>query len=230
MTTLISLKNIRCRLSPNFSLSVAGIDLLAGKIYPLIGNNGSGKSTLLKLLALLLTPTEGTICFPAHADLHHLQLRRRITLVEQSPYLLTGTVRDNLCFGLKVRKTPHQQQQQLIEEGLNQVGLSGFAGRRAATLSSGEKQRVALARALVLKPELLLLDEPTANIDTSSVPLIEDLIRQLPSQGITVVCATHDKEQPQRFGGTLLRMNLGRLDVLDSITRHSDERQEGASY
>jgi len=83
---------------------------------------------------------------------------------------------------------------------------------------------------LALKPEILLLDEPTANIDTSSVPLIEDLIRQLPSQGITVVCATHDKEQPQRLGGTLLRMNLGRLDVLDSITRHSDERQEGASY
>ncbi len=220
MNTLISLKNICCRLSSDFSLAVADLDLQAGTIYTLIGANGSGKSTLLKVLALLLTPTEGTIRFPSYPDLQHLQLRRRITLVEQSPYLLTGTVKDNLCFGLKVRKIPHHQQQQIIEQVLKQVCLSGFAERKAATLSSGEKQRVALARALVLKPELLLLDEPTANIDTSSVPLIENLIRQLPPQGITVVCATHDMEQPQRLGGTLLRMNLGRLDKLDSNSRH----------
>lgn len=212
MNTLISLKNIRCRLSADFSLAVADLDLVAGGIYPLIGANGSGKSTLLKVLALLRAPDNGRILLPTHPEQNHLQLRRRITLVEQAPYLLTGTVRDNLCYGLKIRQIPHQAQQEIIAEVLNQVGLCGFAERRATALSSGEKQRVALARALVLKPELLLLDEPTTNIDSRSVPLIENLIRQLPEQGITVVCATHDMDQPKRLGGTLLRMDRGRLE------------------
>jgi tungstate transport system ATP-binding protein len=91
--------------------------------------------------------------------------------------------------------------------------MGAFARRRARELSSGERQRVAIARALVLQPELLLLDEPTANIDSASLPLLESLIRSLPQQGMTVVCATHDPAQPERLGAQVLRLGNGRLVV-----------------
>lgn len=210
MKPLMSLRNICHRLSPDFCLTIPVLDLTAGIIYPLTGSNGSGKSTLLKLLALLFPPQQGTIDFTACSG-SLLSQRRRITLVEQAPYLISGTVKDNLSYGLKIREVPLSRHQQLLSEALDQVGLSNLITRRITTLSSGEKQRVALARALVLKPELLLLDEPTANIDTDSVPLIEALIRQLPEQGVTVVCSTHDIEQPQRLGGSPLRMDRGQL-------------------
>ena len=211
MKPLMSLHGILLQRGNDFALQVDALDLLPGRIYSLVGANGTGKSTLLQALALLLDPAQGSIDFPASPQLGARQLRQRITLVEQSPYLFSGTVTDNLRYGLRLRRLPQAEQQERITRGLAAVGMGAFARRRARELSSGERQRVAIARALVLQPELLLLDEPTANIDSASLPLLESLIRTLPQLGMTIVCATHDPDQPERLGATVLRLGNGRL-------------------
>ncbi|MFO7576829.1 MAG: ABC transporter ATP-binding protein [Pelovirga sp.] len=213
MKPLISLHGILLQRGNAFVLRIDDLDLLPGRIYSLVGANGTGKSTLLQALALQLDPAQGVIAFPASPQLCARQLRQRVTLVEQNPYLFAGTVADNLRYGLQLRRLPLAEQQERITRALAAVGMAGFARRRARELSSGERQRVAIARALVLQPEVLLLDEPTANIDSVSLPLLESLIRTLPQQGMTVVCTTHDPAQPERLGAEVLSLGNGRLEA-----------------
>jgi tungstate transport system ATP-binding protein len=148
------------------------------------------------------------------------QQRQKVTLVEQSPYLLAWTVADNLAFGLKIRGIHGKEQQKLIKSALEMVGLEEFGQRKVKELSGGEVQRVALARALVLEPEVLLLDEPTSNIDSRSLHDFEALIRRLPERGVTVVVATHDLLLAERLGGEMLRIENGSLlDRIPSTNR-----------
>ncbi|MBW2510455.1 MAG: ABC transporter ATP-binding protein [Deltaproteobacteria bacterium] len=199
MQPVISLKDIRVTLGQNFSLSVESLVLEPHRIYALTGPNGAGKSTLLRVMALLLSPQAGTIEF-AEGDSRDLaRQRQRVTLVEQTPYLFEGSVTDNLNFGLKLRGINSKERSERIRATLAIVGLEGFEHRRAKELSGGEVQRVALARALVLKPELLLLDEPTANIDSNSLQAYEALLSGLPEYGVTVVFSTHDPSQSKRL-------------------------------
>ena len=141
----------------------------------------------------------------------HQQLRRQITLVEQSPYLFDTSVYRNLAFGLRLRDVNGDLQQRRIAQALEAVDLAGFEERRAAKLSGGESRRVALARALVLRPQLLLLDEPTAGLDRDTLPIFERCLAELPGQGTTVVIAGHDADQPRRLSGTVLELDRGRL-------------------
>jgi tungstate transport system ATP-binding protein len=143
-------------------------------------------------------------------------LRKKVTYVEQSPYLFQGTVSDNLAYGLRLRRIPRKEQARRMRLTLSIVGLEGFEHRKAKELSSGETQRVALARALVFKPDLLLLDEPTANIDVNSRPAFEALLAKLTRYGITVVFSTHDQFQAQRVGAELLSIRDGVLQDPDS--------------
>lgn len=211
MQPVISLKNIRVSQGENFILSVESLALQPGQIYALTGPNGSGKSTLLRVMALLLSPQSGSIEFAGSASGNLAQQRQRVTLVEQAPYLFKGSVTDNLSYGLKLRDVDGAEQCRRIKETLIKVGLEGFEDRQAKELSSGEIQRVALARALILQPELLLLDEPTANIDSNSLQAYESLLSRLPGDGITVLFSTHDMSQSKQLGGELLRIENGRL-------------------
>ncbi|NOY13896.1 MAG: ABC transporter ATP-binding protein [Deltaproteobacteria bacterium] len=211
MEPVICLKNIVIRQGENFTLTIDDLQLLPHRIYVLTGPNGAGKSTLLRALALLMLPQQGTIRFPAAAAETPARQRQKITLVEQSPYLLQGTVSDNLAFGLKLRGIRGKEQQMRIRSALEMVGLDGFEPRKADKLSGGEVQRVALARALALQPDVLLLDEPTGNIDSKSLHAFEILLSRLPEFGVTVVLSTHDLSQPARLGGEMIRIENGRL-------------------
>lgn len=211
MQPVISLKNIRITQGDNFSLSVESLALQPGRIYALTGSNGAGKSTLLRVMALLMAPQAGSIEFAGSDSENLARQRQRVTLVEQSPYLFKGSVTDNLSYGLKLRGVDGAERSRRIKETLTNVGLEGFEDRQAKELSGGEVQRVALARALILKPELLLLDEPTANIDSNSLQAYEALLSRLPDYGVTVVFSTHDMSQSKRLGGELLRIENGRL-------------------
>lgn len=198
----------------DFTLHVERLELWPAIIYVLHGPNGSGKSTLLHLLALLLEPTEGDLCFngtPVKGSKERQRLRRQITLVEQSPFLFNSTVYQNLAFGLRLRNVRSDLQRRRIVQALQTVGLQGFEDRQATELSGGETRRVALARAIVLQPQLLLLDEPTAGLDKDVLPLFEQCLAALPGQGTTVVVASHDADQPRRLGGTIFRLDRGRL-------------------
>jgi tungstate transport system ATP-binding protein len=220
MDALFSLEDLRfCR--DDFTLEIERLELEPGRIYLLQGPNGSGKSTLLGLLALLLVPQRGRLLFDGNlirGTSDRQRLRRQISLVEQSPFLFNSSVYQNLAFGLRLRNIRGDLQERRIAQALQVVGLEGFEQRRARELSGGESRRVALARALVLKPRLILLDEPTAGLDRDVLPIFERCLTALPEQNTTVVLAGHDQEQPQRLATAILKMERGR--ILPSTPTH----------
>jgi tungstate transport system ATP-binding protein len=213
MKPLLSLTDIQFRRDA-FTLQIDELKLAVGRLYLLQGPNGAGKSTLLQLLALLLVPERGQLQYndqPVTTVADRQRLRRQITLVEQSPYLFNTSVYRNLAFGLRLRDVSGDLQRRRITQALEAVGLEGFEQRRAAKLSGGESRRVALARALVLRPQLLLLDEPTAGLDRETLPIFERCLAALPGQGTTVIIAGHDADQPRRLAGSILELDCGRL-------------------
>lgn len=185
-------------------------------ITAVVGANGSGKSTLLRVLALLDRPQAGTIDIRGEAvSWSPRQVgswRRQITLVEQEPYLFSSSVARNVAHGLRIRRVPAVERRHRVVRALARVGLSGSEMRPARSLSGGETRRAALARAMVLKPEVLLLDEPFASVDSDRIEDLERLILELNREaGTTVVLSTHDLDQARRLAGTVLTMAGGRV-------------------
>ncbi|MEJ5198941.1 MAG: phosphate ABC transporter ATP-binding protein, partial [Anaerolineae bacterium] len=181
-------------------LELDALDVWPGEILALVGPSGSGKSTLLRLLNFLEAPAAGTITFlgrPIRDGRPPLELRRQVTTVFQRPMLLRASVWANVSYGLQLRGLRADGR---VDEMLAAVGLAEAARRPALGLSGGEMQRVALARALVIQPTVLLLDEPTANLDPYNVGLIEEIIRRHNREhGTTVVLVTHNVFQARRL-------------------------------
>lgn len=233
MAEQFTLSSIRKSYGTTVALELESLTLQTGLLYILTGPNGSGKSTLLNILALLSKPEQGEVVFggkrvgwrPKELSL----LRKKITLLHQSPYLFVGTVAANVAFGLKARGMSGEELQRGVADSLEQVGLKGFERRNVRQLSGGEIRRVALARALALKPEMLLLDEPLANLDQESVQVVEQLIASLPGRGTTVVMSTHDPLQNERLEGEVIELVAGRLVAENSRcqTYRSGEQDSG---
>jgi tungstate transport system ATP-binding protein len=213
--TMYRLDSIRKFYGSNVALDIEELSIAEGRLYTLIGSNGAGKSTLLSILAFLEPPTSGEIFYAGKRvdwDPGSMEkYRRKVTLLHQSPYLFGRTVYDNVAFGLKARRVQGEALQPRVEKVLDDVGLKGYQDRKARELSGGEAQRVAMARALVLEPEILLLDEPLANIDRETTGLLEKLIASLPARGTTVVMITHDPEQPDRLNGESILLEGGKV-------------------
>ena len=195
-----------------------------GETFALIGPTGAGKTTLLRLLDLLDTPSSGRIYFAGRdatkSGKLRLQMRRRIALVAQKPVVFNSSIYDNIACGLRWRGEDKSSIQRKVDGILEVIGLSAYKNRNARTLSGGEAQRVAIARAIVTRPELLLLDEPTANLDPLSVTKIEELISVIIRQyATTIVMATHDMAQGQR-----LASRIGVL-INGEIVQTGDPRQ-----
>lgn len=209
------LHSIRKCYGSNVALDIEELTIGEGRLYTLTGANGAGKSTLLNILAFLSPPTRGEIFyFGKRVDWNHGSMeeyRRKVTLLHQSPYLLGGTVYDNVAFGLKARGIRGEEQRRRVDKALDTAGLPGFRDRKARELSGGEAQRVAMARALALEPEVLLLDEPLANIDRETTESLETVIASLPAQGTTVVLITHDPDQPERLNGESIVLAGGKV-------------------
>lgn len=150
------------------------------------------------------------------------RLRRQVTLLHQSPYLFRGNVYDNVAYGLSLRGMGGAKAQEVVSETLATVGLDGFQLRKHTELSGGEAQRVAMARALALRPKLLLLDEPLANVDQKSARVLEEVIAGLPSMGTTVVMSSHDPQHEKKLPCQVIqlqggRMNADHLDETESL-------------
>lgn len=179
-----------------------------GEIFALIGPTGAGKTTLLRLLDLLDMPVSGKVYFDG-VDVtcsrqHRLKVRRRMSFVQQKPVVFNMSVFDNVACGLEWRHVRSDNIRQKVEHILDMVGMVEYGKRNARTLSGGETQRVAVARALVTDPELLLLDEPTANLDPISTSKIEEVLTYVIRQRqTTMVMATHDMSQGQRLAGRI---------------------------
>ncbi len=195
-------------------LDIPTMQVRAGEILALVGPSGAGKSTLLRLLNFLESPTSGTIRYDGQPinSVAPLDVRRQVTTVFQRPVLMHASVRANIAYGLGLRGLPVDGR---VDAMLDAVGLAGLARQGAQTLSGGEMQRVALARALVIEPRVLLLDEPTANLDPYNVGLIEAIIRRQNAQrGTTIVVVTHNVFQARRLAhrvGLLLSGSLVEL-------------------
>ena len=199
MSPLYALHQVTQRYGPRVVLCVPQLEIQPGEALALLGPSGAGKSSLLRLLAFLEAPTTGTLWWegrPVRAPLA-LEQRRRVTLMFQRPLLLDASVERNVAYGLALRGWRDAAR---VRAALEQAGVGALAAARARTLSGGERQRVALARALALRPDVLLLDEPTAHLDPPNVALIERAVAELRAElGTTLVVATHNVHQARRL-------------------------------
>ncbi len=201
-----------------------------------IGKSGAGKTTLLKILAGLQRQTSGDLSFNGSKVTSRslLELRREVTLIFQSPLFLSGDVETNIAYGLKLRGVKASLIREHVSDALSLVSLSGFESRDAKSLSGGEQQRVALARALVLDPAVLLLDEPTSNLDPVNANLIADILL-LESRKRTIIMATHDLDQVKRVADHVIFLDEGRVieegnpHRLDALRRFSENIFTGVS-
>lgn len=171
----------------------------------IVGPSGSGKTTLLRMLNRFEEPTSGCILLDgrplASYDVH--ALRRRVGLVAQRPTMLTATVGEEV----QVARADAD-----VAELLDRVGLSGFEfDRETTSLSGGEQQRLALARCLAVEPEVLLLDEPTSALDESAAHAVDEIVRSLVADGLTVVLVSHDLERVADLADDVLVLQDGRL-------------------
>lgn len=200
---------------PSFSLELDSLRVGRGDILALVGPNGAGKTTLLMLLAFLARAGRGRLEFlggdPWADEDSVVRARRDAVLVTHHPYLFKGTVADNISFGLKLRTVPKAEWPARIRSALALVELEGWERRPVSGLSAGQAQRIALARALALRPRVLLLDEPTANIDAGLGLRLEAVLREVSREsGTTVVFSTHNFSQASRLADAILYLSDGR--------------------
>ena len=190
----------------NQIITNANITIQSKGITVIMGPNGSGKSVLVRLLHGLLTPTTGYISYN-NSSLDK-SIRRRQAMVFQTPTLLRRTVLSNIAFADSINGKTDLAHCKIL---LNLLGLKSFQSYPAQLLSAGEKQRLALARALVLKPYILFLDEPTANLDPASIQLIEEIVQNANKSGVKIVFITHDIGQAKRIADDIIFLNKGEI-------------------
>lgn len=211
MSGVYQIENLKKEYGTRTILDIAELEIHAGEIFALVGPSGAGKSTLLRVLNFLEHPSSGRIMYRNQVlnGAIPIETRRQVTTVFQRPVLLRATVRDNVAYGLALRG---ERADNRVDEMLERVGLKPLAHAFAHKLSGGEMQRVALARALVIDPQVLLLDEPTANLDPYNVGLIEKIVRaHNHARGTTAVLVTHNVFQAKRLADRVGLMLNGKL-------------------
>ncbi len=208
---IYQLDSIRQQYGDRLVLEIDRLDVMRGETICVVGPSGAGKSTLLRLLQFLERPTRGRVLFAGREAGPDLPLgaRRQVTTVFQRPVVLDRSVRANVGFGLRIRGIRAAPAN--VDRLLAALGLDHLASAPARTLSGGEIQRVVFGRALAFDPSVLLLDEPTANLDPRNVRLVEDLIRERQRQGVTIVLATHQTFQARRLGDRTAFLLDGRI-------------------
>lgn len=219
---LYQIKGLQQTYNGRTVLNIDELQIFRGEILGLVGPSGAGKSTFLRLLGFLETPAAGILSYAGrpYDDMWPDQTSRRgVTMVFQNPHLLRRSVTDNVTYGMNLRGQGNGQDE--VARMLAGLGLEDLADAQARTLSGGEAQRVALARALVLRPEVLLLDEPTANLDPYNIKLIEEIVRRTNDEdGTTVVVVTHNVFQARRLAdrvGLLLSGGLVEVGETESF-------------
>lgn len=216
---LYLLSSLEKRYNDCKALDIDRLEIQENAVCALLGPNGSGKTTLLHILAFLSSPSRGTLHFMGEPvdwrenRLH--RLRRKVVLVEQHPIMFTTSVMENVAYGLRVRGVTALERFKIAAECLERVGMAEYADRPAHRLSGGETRRAAIARALACRPDVMLLDEPTAGIDTENQVLVESILRDIrpetrKQQGISIVFSTHDRIQAERLADMKVYLRSGR--------------------
>ena len=198
---------------------LSSIDLMVkkGETFVIIGPNGSGKTTLLKIIGLLDLPTQGQI-FYNQQDLTNIsrnmqvQYRRRLSFVRQKPIVRNTSVFNNIAYGPKVRGMKYNEYKTSVDEIIEIIGLKGMENKNARSLSGGEMQRVAIAMNFVINPEIYLLDEVSANLDSMNVKLLEDFIMRIKQdKEKTIIMSTHDPLEAIKYADRIAVLNNGQI-------------------
>jgi len=215
MSALLTVRGLKKRHGERLLFDIDALTLDAASAYVLTGVNGVGKSTLLRVLAGLETAQVESVEFEGRQLALHPyppQLRRAIVYVHQHPIMFSTSVARNIGYGLTARGEAKEQVARAVQEAMDWAGVGYLRDTDPTRLSGGEKQRVALARARVLQPRLLLLDEPTANLDGAAREQVIALIPTLVDQGTTVVMACHDRDLIGLPGVRRLKLRDGHLE------------------
>jgi molybdopterin-binding protein len=221
MSVIAELKDVTKAYGSKIVLDTVNLQIHEGEILALLGPNGSGKSTMLKILAFIENPTEGDVTFLGeNVNFKNTEkMRLESTLVFQKTTVFSTSVYNNVVYGLKLRKMPKKTRDKEVKKALELVKLEGFEKRNARKLSGGEQQRVAIARALVLKTKLLLLDEPTANLDPKNAGILEDVIDTVNRESkVTIVMATHNMFQARKLPHRIALMDEGKITEVGAPT------------
>jgi len=214
MKYLMKLENVTKNYGKITALDGVTVDIGEREIFTVIGPNGSGKTTLLRIMACIEEPTSGEVFFDNERIMssNRSRVRKKCTMVFQKTPLFNTTVYKNIAYGLKIRSYSKREIEERVKEALSLVKLSGYEKRQARKLSGGEQQRVSLARALVLNTKLLLLDEPTANLDPKNVSIVEEVVSRVSREfSTTVVMATHNMFQAETLTNRVMLLLGGRI-------------------
>ena len=201
----ITISNLRKSYDGRQVLDVKEGRVRSGSRTAIVGPNGAGKSTLLKIIAGLESPDEGTVLYDGNNQFPQMD----VTLVFQKPYLISSTVEKNIAYPMKLRGFSPEQIENRITELTEDLNLTGFRKQKSWKLSGGETQKVALARALSFRPKLLLLDEPTANIDPYTTSEIERMLLSITNT--TIIMVTHNLAQAKRVCDDIIMLHEGQI-------------------
>ncbi len=222
---LIELRGICKRYGGTFALNDVSLEVMEGEILSVVGHSGAGKTTLLRILALLEKPDSGEYIYDGRKAGEWM--RKRVTMVFQKPVMFSTSVFNNVAYGLRLRGYRRNELREIVKRALKLVNLEGYEKLNAKRLSGGEQQRVAIARAIAIQPELLLMDEPTANLDPANASIIEEVIKEVAKSGTTVVLATHNLFQAKRLSDRVAHIFAGRIvEVSDTKTFFESPRSE----
>lgn len=211
---MLSARGIERRYAGRSVLAIDRLDVDPGTVTALVGPNGAGKSTLLRVLGFVERPDAGTLVLDQRlvvSEADRRGARRRVTLVEQRPFLFPGTVRDNLRYALRLHGLDAELVVRRVGEALERMGVGALAERPARELSDGETQRVAVARALCLEPNVLLLDEPLSAADRAAQRDFHGALDAARAAGVAIVIASHRIEEAFRWSDRLLSLADGVL-------------------
>jgi molybdopterin-binding protein len=214
MTVTAELKDVTKAYGGKIVVDAVNLQIHEGEILALLGPNGSGKTTILKILAFIENSTGGEVIFQGEqVNFKNTEkVRLQSTLVFQKTTVFGTSVYNNIAYGLKMRKVPKETRDREVKKALELVKLEGFEKRNARKLSGGEQQRVAIARALVLKTKLLLLDEPTTNLDPKNAGILEEVIDTVNRENkTTIVMATHNMFQARKLPHRIALMDEGKI-------------------
>ncbi len=223
MDALLSIRKLKKNFDQRQLLNIDHLSIAAARAYVLTGWNGSGKSTLMRILAGLESAEAAEVTFRGEVvnlSPYPRVMRDAVVYVHQHPVMFSTSVTDNIAYGLTVRGVPKHIIAEKVEEAIAWAGIAHLRKSIPTFLSGGEKQRVALARARVLAPKLLLLDEPTANLDGAAREQVIALIPTLVSEGSSVIMACHDRDLIALPGVQRLKLRDGTLEVKEINLPH----------
>ncbi|MGL5575188.1 MAG: ABC transporter ATP-binding protein [Sarcina sp.] len=215
---ILDISNIKYKIRGKTVLEDISLDIKKGESISLVGESGSGKSTLLKILSDLISPDEGEILYKykKYEELNPGDIRKQISYCVQLPFLFGKIVEENFKFIFEIRKENYDRNRVLAV--LKEFKITeDFLNKSIESLSGGEKQRIAIARNMVFKPEILLLDEATSALDNDNTLIVENYIKKLNDDGVTVIWVTHSVEQSYRIFNKRITMKNGKIENIEIL-------------